>query len=154
MWKLTTMSDNHGNTSDFIHHLTNLGSIYALICGFTFTTITLLITTFPNATETRVQLVLLFLTVIFDVFVFLITWHNTEEIQYCSFVPPITRSMRALSALTTIGLVLWGFSVPAMFLLWNLNLLATVATLIWIFGIIVSYFTVYKNIQKYYKRAK
>ena len=62
--------------------------------------------------------------------------------------------MRALSALTTIGLVLWGFSVPAMFLLWNLNLLAIIATLIWIFGIILSYFTVYKNIQEYYKRAK
>jgi hypothetical protein len=148
------MSDNHGNTTDFIHHLANLGSIYALICGFTFTAITLLITTFPNLMEPRVQLVLLFLTVIFDVFVYLITWNNTEEIQYCSFVPPINKSMRILTALTTIGLVLWGFSVPAMFLLWDLNLLATVAALIWIFGIIASYFTVYKNIQDYYKRAK
>ena len=148
------MSDNSGDTHDFIHHLANLGSIYALICGFTFTAITLLITMFPNPAETRSQLVLLFLTVIFDVFVFLITWNNTEEIQYCSFVPPINRSMRILSTLTTIGLVLWGFSVPAMFLLWNLNLLAIVTTLIWIFGIMLSYFTVYKNIQEYYKRAK
>ncbi len=148
------MSGNSGNSHDFILHLGSLGSIYALICGFTFTAITLLITTFPNATETRVQLVLLFLTVIFDVFVFLITWNNTEEIQYCSFVPPINRRMRILTALTTIGLVLWGFSVPAMFLLWNLNLLAIVAALIWIFGIIASYFTVYKNLQEYYKRAK
>ena len=148
------MSDKSGNTADFVRHLANLGSIYALICGFTFTTITLLITRFPNPTETRIQLVLLFLTVIFDVFVYLITWNNTEGIQYCSFVPPITRRMRIFNALTTIGLVLWGFSVPAMFLLWDLNLLATVAALIWIFGIITSYFTVYKNLQEYYKRAK
>jgi hypothetical protein len=148
------MSENCGNAADFLRHLANLGSIYALICGFTFTAITLLITTFPSLTETRVQLVLLFLTVIFDVFVYLITWNNTEEIKYCSFVPPLNKSMRILSSLTTIGLVLWGFSVPAMFLLWDLNLLAIVAALIWIFGIIVSYFTVYKNIQEYYKRTK
>jgi hypothetical protein len=151
---MTIMSDSSENTSDFMHHLANLGSIYALICGFTFTTITLLITTFPNITEIRVQLVLLFLTVIFDVFVFLITWHNTEEIQYCRFVPHITIRMRILDTLTTIGLVLWGFSVPAMFLLWELNLLAIVTALIWVFGIIASYFTVYKNIKEYYKRAK
>ncbi len=148
------MSDNSEKTSDFMRHLANLGSIYALICGFTFTTITLLITMFPNPTETKVQLVLLFLTIIFDVFVFLITWNNTEEIQYCTYVPPINRNMRTLSALTTLGLVLWGFSVPAMFLLWDLNLLAIVTALIWIVGIIASYFTVYKNIQKYYERAK
>ncbi len=152
--ELAIIPDNSENTSDFMGHLTNLGSVYALICGFTFATIPLLIASLPNPTETRVQLVLLFLTIIFDVFVFLIAWNNTEEIQYCNFVPPITRSIRVLSALTTVGLVLWGFSVPAMFLLWDLNLLAIVATLIWIFGIIMNYFTVYKNIQKYYKRAK
>jgi hypothetical protein len=148
------MSDKSGNTADFVSHMANLGSIYALICGFTFTIITLLITAFPNPTETRIQLVLLFLTVIFDIFVYLITWNNTEEIQYCSFVPSITKRMRIFNALTAVGLVLWGFSVPAMFLLWDLNLLAIVATLIWIFGIVASYFTVYKNIQKYYERAK
>lgn len=85
------MSEDKKNTADFLHHFGNLASTYALICGFTFTTITLLVTSFPDPSEIRVQLVLIFLTIVFDLFVYLITWNNTEEMQYCSYLPPYTR---------------------------------------------------------------
>ena len=147
------MPEVRKNRSDFISHLSSLGSMYTLICGFTFTTITLLVTTLPNATEMRVQAVLFFLTIVFDLFVYLIQWNNAEDVRYCSYVPPMTRRMDICSALTTLGLVLWGFSIPAMFLLWSLDALALVTALIWIVLIPTTYFTVSKPYLDYRKRT-
>ena len=138
--------------SDFLHHLSSLGSMYTLICGFTFTTITLLVTSLPDPKEMRVQAVLLFMTIVFDLFVYLIAWNNSEDIQYCSYVPPMARRMNICNALTSLGLALWGFSIPAMFLLWSLDALAIVATVIWIALIPITYFTVLKPFADYRKR--
>jgi hypothetical protein len=146
------MSEVKEDPSDFFLHLSSLGSMYTLICGFTFTTITLLVTLLPDLKEMRVQAALLLLTIEFDLFVYLIAWNNSEGIQYCSYVPPMTRRMNICNALTSFGLDLWGFSIPAMFLLWSLDALALVATVIWIALIPITYFTVSKLFTDYRKR--
>jgi len=126
--------------------------MFTLICGFTFTTITLLVTTLPNATEMRVQAVLFFLTMVFDLFVYLIQWNNAEYVQYCSYVPPMDTRMNICSVLSTFGLVLWGLSIPAMFLLWNLDALALVTAVIWIVLVPITYFTVARRFLDFRKK--
>ena len=140
------------NRSDFISYLSGLGSMFTLICGFTFTTITLLVTMLPNATEMRVQAVLFFLTMVFDLFVYLIQWNNAEYVQYSSYVPPMDTRMNICSMLTTLGLILWGLSIPAMFLLWNLDTLALATAAIWIALVPITYFTVSKRFLDYRRR--
>ena len=118
-----------------------MGSVYTLVCGFTFTTITLFVTTFPDLQEMRVQAVLLFLTMIFDLFVYLIIWCLTEDSMYCSYLPPMTRRQRVWSNLTLVGLIFWGLSIPAMFLVWRLDVLALVTTVIWVVLVPIGYYT-------------
>ncbi|HYA22155.1 MAG TPA: hypothetical protein VEG31_03175, partial [Thermoproteota archaeon] len=49
------------------------------------------------------------------------------------------------SNLTIIGLVFWGLSIPAMFLVWRLDLLALVTTVIWLILVPIGYFTLGKR---------
>jgi len=139
------MPEPERDYSDYLHHLALMGSVYTLVCGFTFTTITLFVTTYPGITETRVQMVLLFLTMLFDLFVYLIIWCLTEDTMYCSYLPPMTRRQDIWSNLTIIGLVFWGLSIPAMFLVWRLDLLALVTTVIWLILVPIGYFTLGKR---------
>jgi hypothetical protein len=118
---------------------------YAFICGFTFTTITLLIISLPNSKSVLSQLIMLFLTVVFDLLLYVILLIGVESLEFCKDVPPYNRTLRLCNTLSDLGLTLWGFTVPSIFLLWDLLYLAISSTVIWIIMIIITNFTVKKQ---------
>ena len=122
---------------------------YAFICGFTFTTITLLIISLPNSKSVLSQLIMLFLTVVFDLLLYVILLIGVESLEFCTNIPPYNKTLRLYNTLSDLGLTLGGFTVPSMFLLWGLEYLAISSTVIWIIMIIITYFTVKKHLYNY-----
>ncbi len=131
---------------------------YAFICGFTFTTITLLIISLPNSKSVLSQLIMLFLTIVFDLLLYLILLIGVESLKFCKDVPPYDESLKLCNTLSDLVFVLWGFTVPLIFLLWDFIYLAILSTIIWIIimfttnTIIVKQFKQYRKIKKFAKK--
>jgi len=143
------MSEVEKDYSTYIGWMQNQKGTYAFICGFTFTTITLLIISLPNPTSVLSQLIMLFLTVVFDLLLYLILLMGIESLRFCKDIPPYDKSLNLCNFLTDVTFVLWGFSVPLIFLLWNLVYLAITSTIIWIILMTITELTIRKQFNRY-----
>jgi hypothetical protein len=95
------------------------------------------------------QLILLFLTVMFDLLLYLILLISVEALQFCRNVPHYGKRLRQCSSLSNTAITLWGFSVPLVFLLWNIVPLAVLSVLLWVVFIVISNFTIRKPFLRY-----
>ena len=137
------------NYSTYIGWMQSQKGTYAFICGFTFTTITLLIISLPNPNTVLSQLIMLFLTIVFDLLLYLILLMGVESLRFCKDIPPYDKSLRLCNTLSNLGFVLWGFTVPSIFLLWDLIYLAIVSTIIWIILMLITNVTIVKQFNEY-----
>lgn len=129
-------------------HLMNFSrvraSVLSFLSGFTFTVIGIFLNQLPNVTNILSQITLLFLTFLFELFLFLLAW-QTIIISACA--PPrvahavaghfFKTEVRTFGQLMMLGYGLWGFSVMLMFLLWNLFFLAIMASAAWILILVI-----------------
>ena len=143
------MPEDEKDYSTYMGWMQSQKGTYAFICGFTFTTITLLIISLPNSKSVLSQLIMLFLTIVFDLLLYVILLIGVESLEFCKDVPPYNKTLRVCNTLSDLGLTLWGFTVPSMFLLWDLVYLAILSTVIWIIMIIITNFTVKKQFKQY-----
>jgi hypothetical protein len=123
--------------------------MHIFLCGFTFSILTLLVINLPDPNTLAAQLILLFLTVMFDLLLYLILLISVEALQFCRNVPEYGKRLRHCSSLSNTALTLWGFSVPSVFLLWNIVSLAVLSALIWVVFIVISNFTIRKPFLRY-----
>jgi hypothetical protein len=147
--KKSEMQECEKDYSTYIKWMQGQKSTYAFICGFTFTTITLLIINLPNPNTVLSQLIMLFLTIVFDLLLYLILLMGVESLKFCKDIPPYNENLRLCNTLSNLIFVLWGFTVPLMFLLWDLAYPAVVSTIIWIIFIVISNFTIKKQFEQY-----
>ena len=133
------MTTNEKDYSDYIKHLSNLNSVGSLLAGFTFTTLTLLITRLPDPSSIMSQLVLFFIAVLFYLFIFLVGWNANTIIYFCRNVPPKTKQLSIFNLLTVMSYILLGVTVILMFLLWNLIYLALASGIVWAL-LVISFF--------------
>jgi hypothetical protein len=138
------MTTDEEDYSDYIKHMSNLSSVGSLLAGFTFTTLTLLITRLPDPSSIMSQLVLFFIAVLFYLFIFLVGWNANTIIYFCRNVPPKTKQLSLFNLLTLVSYVLLGVTVILMFLLWNLIYLALASGIVWALFIISFYIFVWK----------
>ncbi len=143
------MSEHEKDFSSYMSWMQGQKNLYTFISGFTFTTLTLLIINLPNPNAIREQLIMLFLTIVFDLLLFLISLIGVESLQFCKDIPPYKKSLDLCNNLSNIVFVLWGFSIPLIYLLWNMIYLAILSTTIWIILMIISNFTIKKPFEKY-----
>jgi hypothetical protein len=148
------MPEDEKDYSTYMGWMQSQKGTYAFICGFTFTTITLLIISLPNSKSVLSQLIMLFLTIVFDLLLYVILLIGVESLEFCKDVPPYNKTLRVCNTLSDLGLTLWGFTVPSMFLLWDLVYLAILSTVIWIIMIIITNFTVKKQFKQFRKITK
>jgi hypothetical protein len=148
------MPEDEKDYSTYMGWMQSQKGTYAFICGFTFTTITLLIISLPNSMSVLSQLIMLFLTIVFDLLLYVILLIGVESLEFCKDVPPYNKTLRVCNTLSDLGLTLWGFTVPSMFLLWDLVYLAILSTVIWIIMIIITNFTVKKQFKQFRKITK
>ena len=148
------MPEDEKDYSTYMGWMQSQKGTYAFICGFTFTTITLLIISLPNSKSVLSQLIMLFLTIVFDLLLYVILLIGVESLEFCKDVPPYNKTLRVCNTLSDLGLTLWGFTVPSMFLLWDLVYLSILSTVIWIIMIIITNFTVKKQFKQFRKITK
>ncbi len=125
--------------------------MFTMICGFTFTSITILVTRLPDPISIGAQLTILFLMILFDLFLDIFLSLLLEGIRHCRYVPPLTRFVAFRNHLVFLGTSLWGLSVPMMFLFWNLPYLAVAGVIIWALFLSIGTLTAWVPFLKYRK---
>jgi hypothetical protein len=135
--------------SSYMEWMQGQKGTYTIISGFTFTTITLLIIYLPNPNSVLSQLIMLLLTIILDLLLFLILLMGVESLQFCKDIPQYMKSLDLCNNLSNIVFVLWGFSVPLIYLLWDFVYLAVLSAIIWIILMVISNFAIKKPFEQY-----
>jgi len=111
--------------------------VEALLCGFTFTAITLLVTRLPDPSQILPQVTLFFLAFIFYLFEFLV-FYALYYLSYCVKAVPKEwkqrkRERRILTWLWLLCFTSFGIAIVLMFLLWSLTYLALASGLMYTF---------------------
>jgi len=124
--------------------------VEALLCGFTFTAITLLVTLLPDPSGFLSQVTLCFLAFIFYLLEFLL-FYALHYLSYCiKAVPPEwkkrRRERRFLMGLFLLSFTSFGIAIVLMFLLWNLTYLALASGLMYTFFTILAIIYIWKPI--------
>jgi len=140
------MSQDKKDYSDYIRHRSNLFHVLILFCGFTFTTITLLITLLPHLSSFLTQVTLFYLAVLLGLFLFLLTYNLAYVPTYCKDLPPLTPGQRVFNTLFDVCQVLWLGGVVLMFLISNLTFLAMVTAAVYLVIVILAYVFIWKRI--------
>jgi hypothetical protein len=146
------VSEGEKNYSDYVKHLSNLMSGMLFLAGFTFTVVTILLTRLPHLSSVQSQLILLFFTVFFYLLIFLASHFAIEVIYYCESIPPLSIQTKITNPLVVLVILLVGFALPLLFLLWELTSLATISGLIWVFFAIAIFLFVYMPFQRWRSR--
>jgi hypothetical protein len=140
--------------SDYSRHLNAVITGTTLINGFIFTAIITFLTRLSQPLAFYSQALLLLLVVLFYLNSLLIEHLTAETLFFCRRVPPKTRKIIVRIALIIIIASLFGFSIPLMFLVYDLIFLATVSTVIWILIIAANLALIYKPIMDFRKKQR
>jgi hypothetical protein len=136
------VTDDEGEYSEYLMDLSKSRvTVLSLLSGFTFTTITILLNQLRDSSSLMAQLTFLFLTAIFNLFLFLLQWQTIIEIGVYHLRNPPPRSLWELTVFNLLMLgtfSLWGISLVLIFLLWNLVYLALVSGVVWTLVFIVT----------------
>ena len=156
------MSEKKADYSDYITAVSNLSNVRAILTGFTFTVITLLLIELPDPSQTNAQIVLFTLTLLVDMFLYTIFVEVMETFRSIGKVPPwrfvfssitITAESSLHDVLTYVSVNLWGITIALMFLLWNLTLLALITGVIHALLMTLAYFRSFKPVAEHLKKA-
>ena len=125
-------------------------AVYAatLLCGFTFTSITILITQLPNPSSFLSQVTLGFLAFMFHMFEFLL-FHALFYLRHAvKAVPPEWEQRkgerRFAMWLWLLSFTVWGIALVLMFLLWSLTYLALASGLMYMLFTVLTGIFVWK----------
>jgi hypothetical protein len=134
--------------SDYVKHRSNLITIFVLLCGFTFTATTFLVTQLPQRGSFSSQLILLFSDFLLDLFVFLLLLNTVNIFFYIEKIPEPTRTTNFISLMSAVSIGLWGFLLPSIFFLFDLTLLALVSTAMWAFILVSGIVIIWKPFEQ------
>lgn len=152
------MSTNEKDYSAYIAYQSSGMQVYSLFVAFTFTVITLLLTLLPDPHQMLPQVTLFFISILFDIFLFL-TFSGFLNLSKCAdHVPPIDEKEQRRSVTTNFmylfSLVLWGVAMTLMFLLWNLTILALASGVVYVLFVILILAYVYRPIAQHWNELR
>jgi hypothetical protein len=138
--------------SDYIKHLSNMGSMFAFLSGFMFTAITLVITRLTDPSAITAQSVLFFMGVMLNIFIFYMGSFYMQVVALCKNVPPYSGRKSLFNIFSDVSVMLGlGGSTILLFLLWGLTYLALAQTVAWIVFSGLTYKSLFKP---FYKRRE
>jgi len=145
---------NENHYDDLLTQLSGLTTELSLFCGFTFTTIILLVTNLPDPSIFLVQISLLFLTVLLNLFIFLLGWVMTMRTVFCRYLPfKSIKGSKIFNPLLFFTYCLWGVAVVLIFFLFNLIYLVLVSSIVWAIFASIAYFFLWKQFLEYYMKG-
>jgi hypothetical protein len=130
------ISENEKEYSVYLQVATNTLNILVLLSGFTFTSITILLSLYPVLGSLPVQFILFFLASLFFCFMFMLTWFNSNLMKLSRNLPPVTREVVLFNRLLISTYTLLQLAVVLMFLIWNLIYLSLAS------GIVLAIFVI------------
>jgi hypothetical protein len=140
-----TTAEKEEDYSDYIKHLSNMGSMYAFLSGFMFTAITIVLTRLPDPTVLMAQCVLLFMGTMLSVFIFYMGNFFMAVVPLCKSRPSYSGQKSIFNIFSDISILLGlSGSVVLLFLLWNLVYLALAQLIVWVFFAILTYRSLFK----------
>ncbi len=146
------MSEGGEEWTGYIAYRTNRIYVSGLLCGFTFTALIILITSLPDPQRLSSQIVLLFSAVLLDLLIFLLLLSTVELFNYIRKVPRTTSTTNLISLLSLVTIALWGYLLPFILFLFDVSLVAYLATILWTaflaLGIVVIYMPYEKRRRK------
>ena len=147
------MLEGGKNYPDYAQNLSNVMNGMLFFAGFTFTVVAILLTSLPNPKTLQSQIIFLFFTGTFYMTVFL-AFDFLVEVTFYIEMPPLKELGKNLNALMFLTFLLIGLTFPLLFLLWNLIMLGTISSLMWIiFGISIFQFVFKEKVKMDRKRA-
>ncbi len=142
------MPEEHGDWSNYIAYRSAVNYILALIGGFTFTSMTVLVTSLGDTrTHALSQIVLLFATVILDLLVFLILLNTTTIFRYVQKIPP-RAAVNLFTVLMVCAIGLWGYLMPLILLLFKVTPAGYIATAVWTMVVLIGIVMIYGPFEK------
>ena len=145
------MTADEKDYSDYIKHMSSLNSELIVLAGFTFTVLTLLITLLPDPSSIRAQLTFFFLTILFDLLIFLVAWNTINNIYFCRNVPPLTKRLAIFNWLSLLSFSLSGVTIILLFLLSDLIYLTLASGVLWALFIIANVIFTYRPLLEFRK---
>ena len=143
------MPEGGKSYSGYAQNLSNVMNGMLFFAGFTFTVVTILLTSLPNLRTVPSQFTLLFLTAIFYLTIFIAIFVEIEVAYYSENVPPSTKRVRIANALLFLTYFMIGLAFPLLFILWDLILLATISGLIWLLFAVSVFLFIFRPFQKW-----
>ena len=150
------MSENEDRYSAYRSFYSIVTTTEALFVGFTFTTITLLLTQLPDPTHISVQATLLFLTVLLNLFMYGLSWTQAAVANCIRLAPELpeawlrwNRARTIVANTSEIGL---RFSIVLMFLIWSMTYLALASAVTLVLFIIFEYISINKPGNEWLKK--
>jgi uncharacterized membrane protein YqjE len=137
--------------SDYLKHLSSFNSVISVFAGFTFTSLTLLITLLPDPSSIMSQFTLFFLAVLFDLLTFLVAWNSVNVVYFCRKVPPRTKQIATFNWILMLSFDLSGLIIVLVFLLSDLIYLTLASGIVWVLFIIAIFLFTWKPLKEYRK---
>ena len=141
------MSERDEHYEQYFSHNRAIASTLSLFCGFIFTAITLLLTSYPNIQDSLAQITLFFLTFVFYVSLYTLMDNLEMGFHYIEKVPPLTLRVAPFFRLLIV-FYLFGTAVVLMFVLFGLLNLAVVSGTLWAIFVLVSILSIVRPFIK------
>ena len=147
------MSKNEKDYSDYVEQFYNLTNGLHFFAGFTFTSITILLTQLPDPNSIYSQLTLFLLALLFYSFIFLALYARAEVTYFMKNRPPLSKRRTAFNLAILLVFSMSGLTIILMFLLWNLVYLALTSGITWTLYIISVFIFIVKPFQEHRKKV-
>ncbi len=148
------MSANEKDYSSYLAYESMAVQVLALLCGFTFTSITVLLTLLPDPKQVLSQVTLFFLAFMFDLMLFMLSFAMFYLAFCVKAVPPEAKGRRSMMWLWFLIFSLWGISIVLMFLLWNLIYLALTSGIMYALFAILTVIFVWKPAIELFRKLR
>lgn len=143
------MSKDEKDYSEYLVHTRGLLTVYGLVCGFLFSTITLLVANYKSFDLFPIEVVLFVLIAVFDLFLYNILDQMVSGIYLVRKVPPLTKHLRSSNIRATLGFILFGVTPILLFFLRSAYYLMTAALVMWAIFTVVSYIRLIKPMTRF-----
>ncbi len=143
------MSKDEKDYSEYLVHTRGLLTVYGLVGGFLFSTITLLVANFNSFDLISIQIVLFVLIAIFDLFLYNILDQMVSGIYLVRKIPPLTKHLQSSNIRATLGFIFFGVSPIFLFFLRKSYYLMSAALVMWIIFTVVSYIRLIKPMMRF-----
>lgn len=147
------MTESDDGYADYLALISNVNSMAAVFAGFIITILTLLLTQLPLSSliQLPIQIILLFLALLFHFWVFQVGVNIMGAFFTVRTLPASVKTSARSIPIFLIAYWAMGMTMPLLFNIFTLNLLAIITAIFWMLFFIVSLLAQHEPLKEYRK---